>query len=56
MSVARLRSNRLLLISLAVVIGVLAVNGGALFRAIDAWIHPAPATLIIVAPATSDIV
>jgi hypothetical protein len=56
MSVARLRSNRLLLISLAVALGVLAINGGRLFRAVDALINPAPATLIIVAPATSDIV
>jgi hypothetical protein len=56
MRVARLRSNRLFLISLAIALGVLAVSGGRLYRAIDALIHPTPATLIIVAPATSDIV
>ena len=56
MPVARLRSNRLLLISLAITLGVLAITGGRIYRGIEALINPAPASLIIVAPATSDIV
>jgi hypothetical protein len=56
MPVAWLRSNRLLLISVIVAVGLLAITGGRIYRAIDGLIHPAPANLIIVAPVTSDIV
>jgi hypothetical protein len=56
MSVVRLRSKRLLLISLAIVLGALAINGERILRTVDQILNPAPANLIIVAPATSDIV
>jgi hypothetical protein len=56
MPIARSRSKRLLLISLVVVLGALAINGERIIRALDQILHPAPANLIIVAPATSDIV
>jgi hypothetical protein len=42
--------------SLAIALGALAINSGRLLRAIDAWIHPTPPSLIIVAPTTSEIV
>ena len=56
MPVARLRSNRWLLLSLAIALGALAFNGGRLVGAVNRLLNPAPAHFIIVAPATSDIV
>jgi hypothetical protein len=56
MAVARLRSRRWFLISLAIALGALAINGERLLGALDRLFHPVPANLIIVAPATSDIV
>jgi hypothetical protein len=56
MPVTKLRSNRLLLISLAIALGALAINGERILRALDALINPPPPSLIIVAPTGSDIV
>lgn len=48
--------NRYLAISVAIVLGALAINGGRIVDALERLFAPTPANLIIVAPATSDIV